>query len=113
MDRFLLAENPMHPDHSGCFIIHMLDPIAIIGCHEHHIEHKRPHRHYSFINGDGVPEHWTLSVHHLFTTNMAALDDANSEAMIDKLFNRAWHWYRAYMQWGDGNIDHNELANEN
>lgn len=114
MDRFLLADNPMRPDQSGCFIIHMIDPISIIACHENHVDIiNQPCRQYSYTNSDGILEHWTLSVHHMYTANMAALDDVNSQAMIDKLLKKAWHWYKAYMDWEDDNIDLEEYGKEN
>lgn len=65
MNRFILAENPMHP------------------------------------------EHWTLSIHHLFTTNMAASDDDQASARASKLIDKAWHWYKNYLIWEDNNIDNN------
>lgn len=92
MDKFLLAENPLRPDQSGLWIVHMLDPISIIQCHEGHQQLTSIHRHYSFVNVDGVTEEWTLSVFHFFTTDFLE----QPEDRAPKLLDRAWHWLKAY-----------------
>jgi hypothetical protein len=92
MDKFLLAENPMRPgDESGPFIVHMLDPISIIKCTAGHIEKASIYHHYDAPNGD----EWTLSIHHFFTADM--LERPEDRAL--KLLDRAWRWYRSYMEW--------------
>lgn len=106
MDRFILAENPMHPAQSGCFIIQMIDPITIIGCIEgHEVIPGRRCLHESFRNSDGITEEWTLYIHHLFTTNMNAADDNLSLQIAEAVMKRAWRWYRAYLEWEDEQID--------
>jgi len=108
MDKFLLAENPMRED-SGLWVIHLLEPMAIIRCIEGHERVGALYRHYQYRNGDGVIEEWTLSIHHLFTQEILAKQNEVWETMLD----RAWRWYRAYMEFEDKNIDTNEEAKEN
>lgn len=93
----------MRPEQSGLYIIHLLDPVAIIACEEYHVVYPegKLYKHFSFQNSDGNIEHWTLSVYHLFTNE---LDSERHHAIVDRLLNRAWRWYRAYMEWEDNNI---------
>lgn len=109
MDKFLLAENPLRPEQSGEWIIHMLDPKAIIRCSNGHVEADTIWRHYEFMNIDGEVEQWTLSVYHLFTTDF--LTEPQEQA--GKLLDRAWRWFRAYLEAEDENIDLDDKANEN
>lgn len=100
MDKFLLAENPMRPEQSGLWVIHLLNPKAIIQCIEGHQVTTAPYAHYSFQNIDGVVEQWTLSAYFLFTTDFLTNPDQQARPLLD----RAWRWYRAYMEWEDKNI---------
>ena len=101
MDKFLLAENPMRPEGSGQWIIHMLNPKAIIRCSEGHIKPKENiFRHYQYQNNDGQLEAWTLSVFHLFTTDF--INEPAEQAI--PVLDRAWRWFRAYLEWEDNNI---------
>lgn len=103
MDKFVLAENPMREDHD-VFICHLLNPVAIFQTHEGHVifeNAEKIYRHYQFKNIDGIIEEWTLSVHHFFTTDFLTEPNVQAEKLIDK----AWRWYRAYMEWEDKNID--------
>lgn len=97
MTRFLLADNPM-VEGSLSAIVHTIDPIAIIECIEGHEQCSSPYRHYSFVNIDGVTEDWTLRVHHLMTQEF---DSEKHHIIVTNLLDRAWHWYRAYMEWED------------
>lgn len=106
MDKFLLAENPMRPDITGAFIIHMLDPIAIIACDEGNIERGMIFKHYQFVNGDGVAEFWTLSVYF-------ANGEGDIETRVFKLLDRAWRWFRSYMEWEDNNIETDDQGQQN
>jgi len=106
MDKFLLAENPMRPEQSGIWIIHMLDPVAIIQCTEGREDNDNTFRHYVYINADNVPEEWTLSI---FFIAIDGLTDKDHEHLLD----RAWRWYRSYMQWEDKNIDIDDEAIDN
>ncbi len=109
MNRFLLADNPMHPEQSGAWVIHTLNPKSMIRCLEGHVVTDEPYRHYTYRNTDGVIEEWTLSAYHLFTTDFLT----EPEEQVGKLLDRAWRWYRAYMEWEDTNIDTDESAIEN
>lgn len=109
MDKFLLAENPLRPEQSGLWIVHMLDPKAIIRCTQGNIPADDIRRHYSFKNTDGVIEEWTLSAYHFFTTDFLT----EPEAQAGKLLDRAWRWFRAYMEAEDNIIDSDEKTNEN
>lgn len=111
LNRFLLAEDPRNG--GALAIIHTIDPMAIIVAIEGHSQHTQPFRQYAYVNSDGIEELWTLYAHHLFTTNMNAFDDEVSRQMVDKLLNRAWHWYKSYMEWEDGNIDMQDEASLN
>lgn len=101
MDKFLLAENPMHPEQSGCWIIHLLNPKAIIQCVEGHVQPEYPFAHFQFKNSDGVIEEWTLAAYHFFTTDFIT----EPEQQVNPLLNRAWRWYRAYLEWEDKNLE--------
>lgn len=104
MNKFLLAENPMRPEQSGLWIIHLLDPQAIIKCDEDHLEFEpgKFYKHFSFKNSDEIVEYWTLSVHFMFTRE---LDSEQHSAIVDQMLSRAWRWYRAYMEWEDKNTE--------
>jgi hypothetical protein len=99
MDKFLLAENPMASNTLA--IVHMLHPISILTVHEGHINTKYPHQQYTYRNGDGIQEEYTLSLYHCFSTSF---DGEVNSPMVMKLFKDAWHWYMAYLNWEDQNI---------
>lgn len=96
-------------DDSGTWIIHLLDPKAIIRCIEGHVENDSIYKHYQFKNSDGVTEEWTLSAYHFFTADFLT----EPEQQVIPLLDRAWRWYRAYMNFQDNQIDTDEQANEN
>lgn len=106
MDKFLIAENPMRED-SGIWVIHLLNPQAIIECLEGHVKTDKIHKYYQFKNSDGIIEEWTLSAHFFFTTDFIS----EPEQQVIPLLDRAWRWFRSYMQWGDENIDTDENKN--
>lgn len=109
MDKFILGENPMRND-NDVFIIHLLNPIAIFQAHVGTVEVKNKiYQHYQFKNADGIIEEWTLSTHHFFTTNFISEPHEQVKPLMDK----AWRWYRSYMQWEDNNIDLGNYAKEN
>ena len=103
MDRFLIAENPLS-DNGNLAIIHTIDPMAIIEAREGYFKSQEGalYKHYTYINSDGIPEEWTLRVHHLYTQEF---DSERHHAIVVKLLDRAWHWYAAYMAWEDERID--------
>lgn len=108
MDKFLIAENPMH-EGSGTWIIHLLKPQAIIQCIEGHEQTDKIYKYYQFRNADGIIEEWTLSAHFFFTTDFIS----EPEAQVIPLLDRAWRWYRSYMKWEDENIDRGNDENKN
>ena len=85
MDKFHLSSNPNNTNSNERYIIHLLNPVAIIECIEgHDIEESNFCYHFQFQQ-----EEWTLRVHYCSSDN---------KDEIDKLINRAWRWYRAYME---------------
>ncbi len=109
MDKFVLAENPMR-EGADLFICHLLNPVAIFQAHEGHIQVKEKiYNHFEFVNSDGVLEKWTLSTHHFFTTDFIE----EPEKQVPKVMDKAWRWYRSYMEWEDNNIDLDDYADEN
>lgn len=108
MDKFLLAENPMRPE-SGTWIIHLLSPQAHIKCTEGHERVGAMYRHYEYKNTDGVIEEWTLSIQFFFTQDFTTPQHELWEPLLD----RAWRWFRSYMEFEDKKIDDAEEANEN
>lgn len=96
----------MRPEQSGLWVIHLLNPKAMIQCIEGHVITENPYAHFSFKNSDHAIEHWTLSAFHFFTTDFIS-DPADQ---VQPLLKKAWRWYRAYLEWEDKNID-NEKDN--
>lgn len=108
MDKFLIAENPMR-ERSGTWVIHMLNPQAHVQCLKGHVQTDKIYKHYQFRNSDGVIEEWTLSAHFFFTTDFIS----EPGQQVIPLLDRAWRWYRSYIQREDNNIDIDEEANDN
>jgi hypothetical protein len=50
------------------------------------------------VSEEGERELYTLSLYHCFVTTF---DGEKQNIMIEKTFSKAWHWYMAYMQWED------------
>lgn len=98
---FLIADNPMMGT-SASAIIHTEDPKAIIEIIEGHTQENSPFRHFSLINSDGLPELYTLRVHHLFTTEF---DAEKHHLMTDNLLDKAWKWFVSYLNWEDQQIN--------
>lgn len=96
MHKFLLAENPMVPDDTGVFLIHALPPFALIRAQAGQLQpNGTVFGQYAFRNIDGVIEDWTLYIHYI---------EANAPDAA-KLLDKAWRWYRAYMEWEDKQKD--------
>lgn len=98
---------------STIHVIHLPDPVAIIECIEGHVgtgevKTGNIYSHYQFNNGQGIEE-WTLKMHHFFTTDF--LEEPEQRAL--KLLDRAWRWYRSYLEWEDNNIDTDEYGKNN
>lgn len=105
MIRFSLSENPQSPGTrseggAGIFIIHHISPISII---EVDIFQGSPvgdkAKQYVYLNSDGQHEHYVLTIRHCWWAFGTPDPD------INKLLTRAWHWFAAYMEWEDKNID--------
>lgn len=94
---------------SGTWIVHLLNPQAHIQCIEGHVETDKIHKHYQFDNVDGVMERWTLSAQFMFTTDFII----EPEAQVIPLLDRAWRWFRAYLELEDKNINDEKDAKEN
>lgn len=111
MDKFILGENHMRDaKNRDLFIIHLLNPIAIFQAHIGTVEVKNKiHQHYQFLNSDNIIEEWTLSTHHFFTTDFIKEPHEQVKPLMDK----AWRWYRSYLQWEDNNIDFDNEAELN
>lgn len=109
MDKFLIAENPMRPGNSGLWVIHLLNPKAIIQCVNEHVTTDAPFRHFQYRNPDGVIDKWTLSAYHFFTTDFVT----EPQEQVAPLLNRAWRWFRSYLEFEDQNIDDEKESNSN
>lgn len=94
---------------SGTWIIHLLPPQAHIECVEGFVKPDKPHKHYIYKSSDGVIEEWTLSAQFFFTTDFLT----EPEQQVIPLLDRAWRWYRSYMQFEDNNIDTEDYGKEN
>lgn len=108
MDRFLLAENPMNTGKQ--YIVHTVRPKLIIEAVEaselpegERLVHST--QHFRHTNSDGFAEDWILRI-------VDAYDDSERGEQ-QKLLDRAWRWFRSYMEWEDANIDEGEDAQWN
>lgn len=83
----------MHPEESGCFLIHAIKPFSMIRADLGRVEIKSnaPVGNYAFKNMDGLIEDWTLSV----------VYSEGTREQCEQIISRAWRWYRAYMEWED------------
>ncbi len=94
----------MRHDDDAAYIIHLLDPVAIIiAAHTFRLAHSSENtiaKKYTYNGPDG-PEEIELIIHHFFTTDMLE----TPEHRAYKLLGKAWRWYRAYMEWEDKQID--------
>lgn len=88
MDKFLIATNPMGGDTVA--IVHMLNPVTVIHVEQGHKESKRPYKQYNYTAPDDAIEPVTFTAMHSHEFN------DKEEILIDKLFDKAWHWYIAY-----------------
>ncbi|TAJ13061.1 hypothetical protein DMA11_10370 [Marinilabiliaceae bacterium JC017] len=98
MYRFLLAENPMRE--GRVFILHTVAPKCLIEVAEPQsdpVSSGYPHQVFSYTNIDGVKETWALIVRDVY--------DQPDIIDVGKLLQRAWKWYRAYLENEDKNID--------
>lgn len=98
MDRFLLASNDMSGN-DNVALIHTIEPISIIQVHNGHINTGKTYQYY----GIHESETYTLTIHHMFTTELHAKQE-DKDKQVNKLLDRAWHWYKSYMEWEDENF---------
>ena len=97
LTRFLIADNPM-VEGSPSAIIHTVNLMGIIEIIEGHVQVKEGTYSRWFTY---EAELYTFRVHHLFTTEF---DGEQHHIIVDKLLNRAWHWFMAYMKWEDEQV---------
>ena len=90
----------MAPESSGVFIIHLLDPVAIIRVSDGHWPGDIS-KQLTYINPDGIREDYTLSIYHMFSPDFLEVP----EDRAFKLLSKAWHWYKSYLTWEDKNIE--------
>ena len=94
----------MHPE-GGTHILHTIKPKCLIECvnideNPNTVSSGLPHRIFEYRNTDGITETWELTVRDTYD---------NSELHeVGKCIERAWRWYRSYLEWEDGNIDTEE-----
>ncbi len=105
MHKFILGENPMAPETGGLWIIRLPQPIAIIEAvlsgEKIHSKNAIHTANLLYQNPDGITENWQLRMYHLFTTDFLTDPEKQSEPiLIDAL-----HWFRAYLEFEDKNID--------
>lgn len=92
------------------FIIHTIKPKAIIEAVDKSefpdvVSSGYPHNVFSYQNSEGIYEYWALIIRDVY--------DSSTVAEQGKLLDRAWRWFRSYMEWEDTNIDEGEDAQWN
>jgi hypothetical protein len=117
MHKFILGENPQAPETGGLWIIHLPNPIAIIECvlkgEKIHSKKAIHVTNLMYTNSDGYTEYWQLRLYHLFTTDFEMLDDKLAADFVNDVLTKALFWYESYLKWEDGNIDMDEIINQN
>ena len=110
MEKFVLAENPMSNDETPKqYILHLPRPTAIIQIHLDKITpENKYHKHFEYLNNDGINEQYTFSVLFYFSE-----DFSEDEKKVYKLIDKAWRWYLSYLRWEDNNIDLDNYAKNN
>jgi len=106
MHRFLLAENPMKTDR--VFILHTVSPrclIEVICINDQDAKGDLDDvfDFYDYTNPDDVIERHQLLIKQFYDIH----PDENKE-MTPKyrhVLDRAWRWYRAYLEFEDDNIE--------
>lgn len=88
MDKFLLAHNPLRPGAKDIFIIHLLEPVAIMQVHAGKLE-------TGAITKTGITSkgEWTLSFYHIEELPFTVPDEEKRH-----LLERAWRWYKAFIE---------------
>lgn len=96
----MLGYNPMRPELSGTWIIHLLNPKAMIKCVPGHITTTEPFAHFTFRNIKGIEEQHTLVCFFFFTSDFIT----EPEVQVEPLLKKAWKWYMAYLLFNEGRL---------
>lgn len=94
MDKYLLAVNPM-TDNGDLAIVRTVQPVQIWQVLEGRRETKQRFTKTYAHKG----EEFTLVLHHWFSPDF----DNQSDSVVWKGMDDAYHWYRAYIDWADEN----------
>ena len=92
------------PDKRRVYIYHTQRPRMLIEIHDESLGLSGLYVTGHYENG-GIIETFTLSVND-------NIDNADKDS-AEKVLNKAWHWYIAYLKWEDDNIDTDEQAQLN
>lgn len=116
---FLLCENPMRSGSrseggAGLFILKTSEPLCIIECVA--LDEEDPvgglddvFDFFEFKNADGL-----IEKHQLFLIRPKSASLTDQEALFfRKIIQKAWRWYRSYLEFEDENLDENEKSSEN
>jgi hypothetical protein len=109
MDRFLLAENPMiDADKRRVYIFHTQQPPMLIEVHHEACAFGDGELYMTgnYLNSDDLIETITLSVAALLICEPEVSEELKKK--VNKVLNKAWHWYVAYLKWEDEQIDEME-----
>lgn len=99
MHQFLIANNPNAPHSSGIWIIKIPKPIAIIEVVHDGMSDviKEPIHSATFTTNNG--ELIKFNLYHYFMEGVVGFDTHEQiKKEVDTLFNRAWHWYKAFLE---------------
>lgn len=115
MDKFLLAEHPMRTDH-GVFILVNVAPEMLIKCtclnEDEGVGNLDDYFGlFTHKNSNGTAEQWELCVVKFYNLSYGEAEEITPK--IRKRITEAWHWYKAYLEWEDGNIDTDEFSKLN
>jgi hypothetical protein len=98
MHKFLLANNPLAPDSSGIWLIHLIKPISIIEVvkdgQKIHSKAAVFFQEFEF-KGPISTTKFQLRLYHYFTTNLD--ESIDNEILCKNLLNESWNWYKAYL----------------
>lgn len=118
MDRFLLAENPNKEADDRLFVLHTVSPRILVECiclneAPGDEDMEAIFSFYQFVNSDGVLEKWQLIIRQYY--DAIDVDDVADEEVprYRKTIDKAWRWFRSYLEWEDDNLDMNEIASQN
>jgi len=102
----------MRPHDGGQCIVRTTPPIGLFEIIEGHPEFDSDWflaKHYQYND-----ELYTLRLHYYGGyKEKKAPSEEEALKMASKDMDKAWHWFAAYMQWEDDNIDREEYASNN